>query len=295
MSLASFSPLDCLAELLRSRLALKHVFRRKFPTRYETSDEIVTTHRFMLILHGELHYTLEGCTSKVRAGQQIFVPAWARRRWHPRPGTTCESIWCEFSATGFDFNLHTLFLRNCKNPGLERAALERMLKLWPGERVVLEARGQTLPEGALPRESQLRLEGELKAMLARFWPEAKPENPAALTDPVPGQGIHPDLKRALSWMNEHFWEEDALKALYQEIHLSPNHFRLLFQRVMDCGPQQYLIHLRLRRARSLVLDSDKLIKEIAAFVGFSDPLFFSRQYHHFWGKSPRADREQSRS
>lgn len=293
MSLTSFSPLDCLAELLRARIAFNHVLIRKFPVGYETSDEIITTHRFMLVLRGELHYTVEGRMNRARVGQQIFVPAWARRSWRPRPGTTCECIWCEFSAAGFDLNLHTLFLRTCKNPGLERATLERMLKLWPGERVILEVRGRSLPESALPRESQLRLEGELKAMLARFWPEAVPGNPTALIDPVPGQTIHPDLKHALLWMNENFWKTDALKSLYEEINLSPNHFRLLFVRVLGCSPQSYLIHLRLRRARSLVLDSDKLIKEIAAFVGFSDPLFFSRQYLHFWGKSPRADREQS--
>ncbi len=287
---------DCLEQWLRSSLTFHDVRRMKFSPTFSTGSEIISTHRFLLVLSGELHYTVEGVTAKLKPGQQVFTPAWVRREIHPGLGHSSEYIWCEFSADGVDFNASSLFFRKCRNAGLEREALTRMLKIWPGPRILADFHGNPSAAGALTRLDHLRLEGELKAMLVRFWPEAAPWNPGGLTTPPPpASSLHPELKRALIWIREHYARPSALQDLYKEIHLSPNHFRLLFHQVMHCGPQDYLILMRMRRARFLVLSSDYSFKEVAVLVGFSDPSFFSRQYHHFFGASPRAARNRSLS
>lgn len=291
---SSFSNLDYLSALLRARYSFHHVHTLRYPLHYATPDEVITTHRFILILEGKSHYTVDGVTAAIEPGQILFVPAWTRRIWQTGTRTRCRNIWCEFSDDGLERNLRTLFIHSQPNFEAEKAALERMLKIWTGPRLLTPSNHEGSVPGSLSPRQQLQLEGELKAMLSRFWPDATPVNPGALDQSIGDQCIHPDLQQALRWLNDHFLETHALQGLYKKITLSPNHFRLLFQRDLRCSPQRYLMRLRLRRARSLVVGSELSFKEIAAMTGFADPLFFSRQYRLFFGISPRHDREKPR-
>lgn len=285
------SATDFLAGLLRSRITFNNVDSHVFPPGHSTHDEIITTHRFILLLDGTLQYKVEGTSAEVKPGHLIFVPAWVRRVWQGPRRHTCRLLWCEFLADDLDWNLHTLFVKPCRSLALEKSSLTRLLKLWPGIRIAMEVRGRTVPTNILSLEKQLQLEGELKAMMARFWPGALPWNEYSQSRPISAPTVHPELKTALQWINEHFLEPDVIDRLYKEIDLSPNHFRLLFRQTFRSSPHDYVNRLRLRRARYLVHDTTMPIKQIAAFVGYTDPLFFSRQYHLFWGHSPRGDRQ----
>lgn len=286
----AFSTTNHLASLLRARISVTHIDHETFAPGWLTLDEVISTNRLILVIEGHLQYKVEGTIAEVSPGQQIYVPAWVRRTWRGHPKLATQLAWFQFSTDTTDDNLHTLFWRPCHNLALEKQALQRLLKLWPATHFLVEAHGQEAPAQALPEIDQLRLEGEIKAILSRFWPQAQPFNPAGITTAAPGTDIHPDLKHALTWLHAHSLEPHALQLLYKEIQLSPNHFRLLFRKVFGCSPQDYLIRLRLRRARHLVLQSSLPLKQIASLVGFTDPLFFSRQYHRFWGQSPRSDR-----
>ena len=60
--------------------------------------------------------------------------------------------------------------------------------------------------------------------------------------------------------------------------------------IMGVSPQQYLIDLRLRNARDLLISTDLSISEVARSVGYDDPLYFSRLYRKHYGLSPRESR-----
>ncbi|MFH1499433.1 MAG: helix-turn-helix domain-containing protein, partial [Verrucomicrobiota bacterium] len=101
---------------------------------------------------------------------------------------------------------------------------------------------------------------------------------------------HPEVARALGWLERHFAEPDALEGFYRTVGLSPNHFRLLFRRHTGETVQEVLARLRLRRARYLVRETGWPMKRIAAETGFADPLYFSGQYRRFWGRTATEDR-----
>jgi transcriptional regulator GlxA family with amidase domain len=48
----------------------------------------------------------------------------------------------------------------------------------------------------------------------------------------------------------------------------------------------YRRHLRLRRARELLVTSQKNVSEVACATGFSDPLYFSRVFRRAFGVTP---------
>lgn len=271
MNREAINRLDVLQGLLRAALhvsAMKHQF---FPTGWLTPDEVIVTHRFIIIREGAMDYTVEGRTRRVTAGTQLFVPAWCRRKWKvPQSVDTCRLLWCEFSSAGMNVP-EVLWWRELALPAEEVGAFERM---------------RTQDDLGNARVTLLRQEGELKACLARFWLGAQTVRSAGEREPV----THPEVTRAMAWLERHFGEADALEAFYRTVVLSQNHFRLLFKRQTGETVQAVLARLRLRRARYLVQETSRSMKQIAAETGFGDPLYFSNQYRKFWGRPATEDR-----
>jgi len=258
------------SDCLRNKLTVGNVDRRFFPKGERTRDEIITTHRFILILEGELRYTIDGKSQRLGADTQFLVPAWVRRVWTAPQGKGCTIAWCEFDDPNEE--IRSLLLR-CLSPTEqkeERAAYGRIA-------------------GIFRRSSDewrdLHLEAALKVMLARFLQHAS--SPAASDRPAK---VHPRIKEALRWAQQHFMEHDALTGLMHSAELSPNYLRALFLEATLCTPHEYIEHLRLRHARYLLRETNWQLKRIAAEVGYDDPLYFSRLYRRFWKQAPSAER-----
>ena len=65
-----------------------------------------------------------------------------------------------------------------------------------------------------------------------------------------------------------------------------------FKQVTGESPNQYLIQIRIRRARELLESSRLNMGEIASVLGYESPLYFSRQFKQLQGVSPKRYREQ---
>jgi AraC-like DNA-binding protein len=256
---------DLLRALLRGPCVVTNVDRRVFPAGHATPDQIIVSHRLILVTAGRLDYTIEGARKGLRAGNWIWVPAWSRRRWTAARGG-CELSWCEFSTDPVTVpaGFHLV-----ESAGAEaRVRLAAMAKHW-----------KTRDAWAA-----LVLEAELKHLAAEFWTHAEGERVAVAKE------RHPEVRRAIAWLETHYAGADALDLFYRELTLSPSHFRLLFRRETGETVQAMLARLRLRRARYLVTETALSLKEIAAECGIDDPLYFSQHYRRFWGRPPSADR-----
>ncbi len=282
------APVPQIMEVLNSRILLTKAGRRRFPGGSATAEGIISTCRYIGILGGRMTYKIEGVSRTYSAGALLLVPAWIRRRWRVPKGAACELVWCEFSIPSCR-NSAAFVSGKEDNSALEFSTLKRILALW-------EKAGGTRRDGGGPSTiegwkdldalSLLMAEGELKASLARFLPDATTVDPAkgANTD------LHPEIRRLLAWIERHYGEVDALDRAFKESHLSPNHLRLLFRQQVGMAPTLFLKSVRLRHARDLLATTVLSVKEVAAAVGIEDNLYFSKAYRAFWGKSPRDDR-----
>lgn len=256
---------DLLRALLRAPWRVTNVDARRFPARFATADAVIVTHRLILVTEGGIDYTVEGETRRVGAGEVLWVSAWCRRRWRVAGRGAAGLCWCEFATDPV-----------VVPPGLHvaraevGAGLEKMKDLWPAREAM---------EG-------LRLEAAAKALAAEFWSRAELAAGAEAGEPR-----HPEVRRAVAWLERNFGRADALAAFYGTLALSPNHFRLLFRRQTGETVQGMLARLRLRRARYLVVETTRSMKEVAAESGYDDPLYFSQHYRRFWGRPPSAERE----
>jgi len=83
--------------------------------------------------------------------------------------------------------------------------------------------------------------------------------------------------------------------LQQAAHMSgrsPSTVTRLFKKLTGQSFKQYQISFRLRRAGELMAESpERPVSDIAAAVGFDDPLYFSRLFRRHTGKAPTAYRK----
>jgi AraC-like DNA-binding protein len=87
----------------------------------------------------------------------------------------------------------------------------------------------------------------------------------------------------------------TIEQLSHEVALSPYYLIRLFRRTYQQTPHQYLIQLRITRAKELLSDSDLSITEICADVGFESLGSFSALFSKIVGISPSAYRQCSQT
>jgi AraC-like DNA-binding protein/quercetin dioxygenase-like cupin family protein len=109
-------------------------------------------------------------------------------------------------------------------------------------------------------------------------------------DHQPSPNRPPRLDAVASWMRVSFRHRISRSEIARRAGLSPSHCTTAFRRAFGCTPQAFLRELRLVEARRLLLADDRPVGEIAATVGFEDPLWFSRAFKARWGMSPQAMR-----
>jgi AraC-like DNA-binding protein len=102
------------------------------------------------------------------------------------------------------------------------------------------------------------------------------------------------IERAISRIQDEFDRNLDMKRLAQELCVSYSWFRHSFATHTGLSPHQYLLELRLVRARSLLAETELPVKEIALQTGFEDELYFSRLFRQKLNLTPTQWRNRSR-
>lgn len=111
-----------------------------------------------------------------------------------------------------------------------------------------------------------------------------------------GRGIarhHEEVvQRAITLLREDAASARSVAELARRSGYSGDHFARVFARVTGQTPRDYVIGLRMERARQLLAESSLSVSEVAATLGFADLFFFSRQFRRKVGCSPREFRRR---
>jgi AraC family L-rhamnose operon regulatory protein RhaS len=131
------------------------------------------------------------------------------------------------------------------------------------------------------------------ALLARglFWrvlvhlSRASVENPAG---PAADRRAEREwlISEAVRFLDERYAEPIRLGDLAQRLGLSSDRLTDLFQNAMGRTPRDYLRHVRIERAKSLLATTDLPASEVGDRVGMSDPPYFSRAFLRATGETP---------
>ena len=95
---------------------------------------------------------------------------------------------------------------------------------------------------------------------------------------------------AKTYLHDNLSEPLDMKTVARVACLSEYHFIRSFRLCFGSSPHQYLLHLRMTRAKALLLEGKCSIAEVAQRCGYADPKYFSKSYKRLFGQNPSAVR-----
>lgn len=99
------------------------------------------------------------------------------------------------------------------------------------------------------------------------------------------------LERAMRYLEARVDGTISVGEIAALVGVSPSHLSALFRSATGSGPAAFHTSLRMARARTLLDTTRSSIGEVAAAVGYADPLYFSRHFRRIHGMSPSAYRD----
>ena len=103
----------------------------------------------------------------------------------------------------------------------------------------------------------------------------------------------PQIAAAQHYLSKHLDEDLSTVKLAKEFHLSVSQFNRKFRESTGQSPHEYLVTLRINRAKTLLRDSSMSIAEIAESVGYAYDTSFAAVFRSKVGMSPRQYRNMS--
>lgn len=141
------------------------------------------------------------------------------------------------------------------------------------------------PDGALmARVLFLRL----LIHLARCQVEGNAATTPPVSDTVPEYSHEATVAAAVRYLDAHFYQPLRIESVAAQVCLSPDRFTEVFTQAMGRTPRDYLRHLRLEQARTLLQSTDLSVAEVARRSGFGDAAYLGRVLRRSMGQTPSA-------
>ena len=94
------------------------------------------------------------------------------------------------------------------------------------------------------------------------------------------------IERCITYMEQHLNQPLQVAELAAQAGVTTSYFFDAFKRRMGCTPKDYFTRLRMQRACQLLENNLLNVKEVAAQLGYCDPLYFSRVFKSVNGIAP---------
>ena len=107
-----------------------------------------------------------------------------------------------------------------------------------------------------------------------------------LSQPGPAEG-NDAIDQLIINLNKHYMDFWDINSMARFCNLSTDYFAHQFKACTGYSPVQYLNQLRIEKAKEMLLTESLSVSEVAALVGYKDPLYFSKAFKKATGTSPK--------
>lgn len=228
-----------------------------------------------------LKYTISGSGVLDYQGQQYTVPPghiyWidCRKRQSYRVNKTVghwRVIWVHFNGGNAQF-YYDLFLK--QNGGSPVAAVPVDSPVYHILNQLLEQSGA----GGYQQKNDLIYADLLHQLVSQVTLSTMV---SARPDDIPQT-----VKSVQMYLMQNFRQNTTLEQLGAQFNLNPYYLQKQFKRFVGQTPSEYVIYLRMSRAKELLRNTQKTIGEIAAEVGIENLGYFTRLFKKQEGMTPR--------
>lgn len=100
------------------------------------------------------------------------------------------------------------------------------------------------------------------------------------------KAVPQEVEFICNYMNEHYSEKITLNEIADSVGFSKYYISRLFKQHMGVTIIDYLIKIRLDKAKELLKTGEYSIKQISYMIGYSDPNYFTWSFKKYLGMSP---------
>jgi two-component system response regulator YesN len=98
------------------------------------------------------------------------------------------------------------------------------------------------------------------------------------------------VQKAMALIQQRYWDHISLSALSREVGMSKYRLSHRFREILGITFRDYLLRIRLERAKTLLAAGQHSITEVAQYVGFGDLSHFDNLFKRYTGLTPSAYR-----
>ena len=227
-----------------------------------------------------IKYTVSGCGVLEYQGQRYLVPPghafWldCRKKQHyytdPKTGSW-HTVWVHFLGANAQFYYELFQRQNSGSP------VVRLPDHSPVQSILF-----SLLKNSGVNTHQQRQDLENATYLNQLIGECTLATMSA-TEPT----IIPGTMQSIQiFLMEHFNHKITLEDLGNHFNLNPFYLQKQFKRYIGQSPTEYLIYLRITKAKELIRTTDKSVGEIAREVGIDNLGYFTRLFKKVEGITP---------
>lgn len=230
-----------------------------------------------VVLNGEAEYETDSEQFTSRTGTVMLFNPYINHREHQRKGTSSHQ-------------LH-IGLRNIVLEGYDRDVFpfhSSVLSLSAQHSEFFEKCWQLLNE---KNNSQLGNELMMKAIVMELVVLIlRSGNDIATQPQLKTATTKKDQQHLVNniiyYIENHHTEDISLESLSDKLYISSTYISKVFKQETGESPINYLIKVRLNRAKQLLENQQVTVKEAAEIVGYQDAYHFSKLFKKYYGKSP---------
>jgi AraC-like DNA-binding protein len=243
------------------------------PSHYNFNWEtgrILQEYQLIYITEGAGVFESESCCEEITEGTVILLYPNERHRYRPHLHTGWVEMWVGFEGEFIDNIIEKGYLDRTR-PILHIGYHETMVSLFKD---IFSISSQEKP-GYQPAVS-----GAIIYLLGLLHTTQQQSDiqKIDLAEKV--------VIRARIIFREKLCQKLAPEDVAKELRVGYSWFRKVFKKYTGLAPGQYLIQLKIQKAKELLADPSKLIKEIAFELNLESPLYFSKLFKEKTGLTP---------
>lgn len=251
------------------------------------ADWTVAVHRhpwfeFNYVAEGAVYTSIEGQEFRIEAGQSYLIPPGSAHSHRNAEGRGDDGFCLRFqlaaipSAAGESFGNGSLLISAFLEP--RPYALDRRL-----ESSLLQIGCETSPFGVQTAFLQWL------CRLFESW-----DNDSAQSAPLAHRQHDPLVQQVTLYMEEYYASNIKVQELADALHMSYRNLSRRFKQQTGLSLIEKLNDIRIARARTLLLETNMTLREIAAATGFDNEFYFSNQFHRYTLTTPGQFRKNTK-
>ncbi|AWB43466.1 DNA-binding response regulator [Paenibacillus sp. CAA11] len=92
---------------------------------------------------------------------------------------------------------------------------------------------------------------------------------------------------AIAYIEEHYSDPGlSAEQVSNGVFVDPSYLRRVFRKESGYSIVEHITHIRLKKAKELMLTGNRKLSEVAELVGYSDPNYFSKSFKKRFGMTP---------